>query len=75
MGAGRVDTQGDTIPPTQYLTSSEDAMPSTLDTPQPDPTESRVVALLHAHIPLSLLLDLAETDPHSHELYAMEKAS
>lgn len=50
-------------------------MPSTLDTPEPSASDARVVALLHAHIPLSLLLDLAETDPHSRELYAMEKAS
>jgi hypothetical protein len=34
--------------------------------------ESRVVALLHAGIPLSLLMDIAQDDPHSVELYATE---
>lgn len=37
--------------------------------------ESHVLALLLAHIPLSLLLDLAGNDPHSKELYALERAS
>ena len=32
-----------------------------------------VSALLKAHIPLSLLLDLAQGDPHSRELYANER--
>jgi len=32
------------------------------------------VALLEAGIPLSLLLDLAQPDPHSQELYAFEGA-
>ena len=34
-----------------------------------------VVALLKAHIPLSLLLDLATSDPHSHELYENERVT
>lgn len=50
-------------------------MSSTLEIVPDPPPESRIVALLHAHIPLSLLLDLAETDPHSQELYVMEQAS
>lgn len=37
--------------------------------------EAHVLALLLAHIPLSLLLDLADNDPHSAELYALERAS
>ncbi|MGB8651643.1 MAG: hypothetical protein WCD35_13400 [Mycobacteriales bacterium] len=37
--------------------------------------EERVVALLRAGIPLTLLLDLAQPDPRSEELYAMERAS
>jgi hypothetical protein len=36
---------------------------------------SRAEALLRAGIPLSLLLDLAGSDPHSVELYALERAS
>lgn len=36
---------------------------------------SRAEALLRAGIPLSLLLDLASGDPHSDELYALERAS
>ncbi|MCU1592662.1 MAG: hypothetical protein JWO12_54 [Frankiales bacterium] len=50
-------------------------MPSSLDALFPNQAEQRVVALLRAHIPLSLLLDLAEDDPHSAELYEMEQAS
>lgn len=38
-------------------------------------SEGRVVALLRAGIPLSLLLDLAGGDPHSEELYELERAS
>ncbi len=45
-------------------------MPFTLETVP----ESLALALLEAHIPLSLLLDLASPDPHSHELYALERA-
>lgn len=37
--------------------------------------EGGVVALLRAGIPLSLLLDLAGSDPHSEELYETERAS
>ena len=39
------------------------------------PPASRAEALLRAGIPLSLLLDLAGSDPHSDELYALERAS
>ena len=42
--------------------------------PEPRPA-SRAEALLRAGIPLSLLLDLAGSDPHSDELYALERAS
>ena len=52
------------------MSSTHETLPSTL----PSPSESQIVALLQAHIPLSLLLDLAETDPHSRELYAVEQA-
>ena len=37
--------------------------------------EDPVVALLKAHIPLSLLLDLAQDDPRSEELYANERVT
>lgn len=37
--------------------------------------QGTVVALLRAGIPLTLLLDLAGADPHSAELYQMERAS
>ena len=37
--------------------------------------ESRVVALLHAGIPLSLLMDIAQDDPRSVDLYAAEHAA
>ena len=53
-------------------------MPSALETTQShehSEGEARVAALLRAHVPLSLLLDLADVDPHSRELYAMEQAS
>lgn len=42
--------------------------------PVPRPA-SWAEALLRAGIPLSLLLDLAGSDPHSDELYALERAS
>lgn len=38
-------------------------------------SEDRVIALLKAHIPLSLLLDLAGNDPHSDELYRNERVT
>jgi hypothetical protein len=34
-----------------------------------------VAALLKAHVPLSLLLDLAQPDPHSRELYENERVT
>lgn len=37
--------------------------------------QSRAEVLLRAGVPLSLLLDLAGSDPHSDELYALERAS
>lgn len=37
--------------------------------------DAQCVALLRAHIPLSLLMDLAQADPHSAELYAQEQRS
>jgi len=37
--------------------------------------EDRVVALLRAHVPLSLLLDLALSDPQSRELYENERVT
>jgi hypothetical protein len=37
--------------------------------------DAQCVALLRAHIPLTLLMDLAQVDPHSLELYEMEQAS
>lgn len=39
------------------------------------PAVSRAEALLRAGIPLTLLLDLAADDPHSDEIYALERAS
>ena len=39
------------------------------------PPATRAEALLRAGVPLSLLLDLAIGDPHSDELYALERAS
>jgi hypothetical protein len=36
--------------------------------------DAQCVALLRAHIPLTLLMDLAQADPRSSELYAMELA-
>lgn len=47
--------------------------PRPLPRPRTD-ARSCVVALLEAGIPLSLLLDLAQPDPHSQELYAFEGA-
>ena len=41
----------------------------------PLPSPTRAEYLLRAGIPLSLLLDLACGDPHSDELYALERAS
>jgi hypothetical protein len=35
--------------------------------------EERVLCLLRAGVPLSLLLDLAGSDPHSQELYTRER--
>ncbi len=43
--------------------------------PSPRSADDRVVALLKAHIPLSLLMDLAQPDPHSRELYAKERVT
>ena len=44
--------------------------------PLPFPRDrDSVAALLRAGIPLSLLLDLAGSDPHSAELYMTEPAS
>jgi hypothetical protein len=37
--------------------------------------QAEVAALLKAHIPLSLLLDLALDDPHSEDLYANERVT
>lgn len=42
--------------------------------PEPRTEDSGIVALLAAGIPLTLLLDLALPDPHSQELYEMERA-
>jgi hypothetical protein len=46
-----------------------------IDVAVPLPPVTRAEALLRAGIPLSLLLDLAGSDPHSDELYALERAS
>lgn len=35
----------------------------------------RVVALLKAHVPLSLLIDLVDKDPHSREIYEKERVT
>jgi hypothetical protein len=37
--------------------------------------DDRVVALLRAHIPLTLIIDLAGSDPHSRELYEKERVT
>jgi hypothetical protein len=50
-------------------------MPSTALSSPRESDEGRVVALLRAGVPLSLLLDLAGSDPHSQELYEVEQAS
>ena len=39
------------------------------------PVEELVVRLLRAHIPLTLLMDLAQRDPRSEELYANERVT
>ena len=43
--------------------------------PIPRSADDQVVALLRAHIPLSLLIDLAQPDPHSRELYENEQVT
>ena len=48
---------------------------TSMTVPVPHPTYEWVVALLKAHIPLSLLLDLADSDPHSQELYENERVT
>ncbi|MCW2673452.1 MAG: hypothetical protein JWP14_2041 [Frankiales bacterium] len=51
-------------------------MPSSTTVPEPrDAVEAWVVALLRAHVPLSLLIDLAQNDPHSQELYTSERVT
>ncbi|MCW2671066.1 MAG: hypothetical protein QOJ48_1926 [Frankiales bacterium] len=51
-------------------------MTSSTTVPEPrDAVDERVVALLRAHVPLSLLLDLAQDDPHSQELYTTERVT
>ena len=47
---------------------------STLPSPRTD-ADDLTVRLLRAHIPLSLLMDLAQPDPHSRELYANERVT
>lgn len=55
--------------------SPETHMPSsTLPAPSAD-ADDLTVRLLRAHIPLSLLIDLAQPDPHSRELYANERVT
>lgn len=45
-----------------------------LEVPEPRESEGGLtVALLRAGIPLTLLIDLAAGDPHSEELYALER--
>lgn len=46
----------------------------TVSRPRTD-DDLRVLALLEAHVPLSLLLDLALPDPRSHELYVRERVT
>ena len=43
--------------------------------PTSEGEEGNVLVLLRAGIPLTLLMDLAGPDPHSDELYTLEKAS
>jgi len=48
-------------------------MTSSATLPAPRTTaDELVVALLKAHIPLTLLMDLIDVDPRSSELYAQE---
>jgi hypothetical protein len=48
---------------------------TTQTVPSPRLEDERVVALLKAHVPLSLLMDLAQPDPRSHELYEAERST
>ncbi|MFN2540217.1 MAG: hypothetical protein ABR549_18975 [Mycobacteriales bacterium] len=58
------------------MTSQTRSAPRTGETgPLPAANGDRVVALLRAHIPLSLLIDLIDNDPHSRELYANERVT
>lgn len=52
------------------LMTPSPTVPSARETP-----DDLVVALLRAHIPLTLLMDLAQPDPHSCELYANERVA
>lgn len=64
--------------PTTEATMPSDLLSNLLSENVPPPSADdggRVVALLKAGIPLSLLLDLAGCDPHSEELYELERAS
>jgi hypothetical protein len=45
-----------------------------IDRLTPLQADAQCVALLRAHIPLTLLMDLAQADPRSREIYAMELA-
>lgn len=64
------------VPPLHDRVTTEDVMPSELlELPRDRAGDGRVVALLKAGIPLSLLIDLAGSDPHSEELYELERAS
>lgn len=57
---------------------SSTSTPLVISAPVPSPrdnAEDPVVTLLRAGIPLSLLMDLASSDPHSSELYSHERAS
>ena len=48
-------------------------MPSLTETvPAPRDAQHSAEALLQAHVPLTLLIDLASADPHSEELFAEE---
>lgn len=46
-------------------------MPDLVPTPRADAPHT-AEALLQAHVPLTLLIDLASADPHSDELFAEE---
>ena len=63
------------VPPCTIDSPPEDAMPSDLLEAPPTQEGARVLTLLKAGIPLSLLIDLAGSDPHSEELYELENAS